>query len=418
MPSTSRDHAWLGGLCASRASFSLIITVYSATMPLVVVDWGMSAAQAGLVQSAWHVGSLVSLFAIGFLSDRYGAKRMFLASGFAATASACLFAAFADGFLSALLLYGLAGLCSGGSYTPGLTLISQRFAAARGRAMGFYLAAASVGYALSLVLSGLVTPHFGWRGAYVMAALGPVLGSAIAFWTLRAGANVVHPPATPEARGHPVREVLANRPALLSIFAYAFHTWELVGIKTWLPAFLAAAAVYSGMSMVDAASLAALLTALGYVASAAGGVAGGALSDRLGRTRTILIASCASLACSFTFGWLFGLPLWLLVAIACLYLFAAIADSSVYSTAATELVPPRLIGATYSVRSVIGLSAGALSPWALGAVIDFARDAGAPERLTWGLAWCVLGAGAALGPLMTWRLRHMPEAARMAGGLR
>jgi hypothetical protein len=36
----------------------------------------------------------------------------------------------------------------------------------------------------------------------------------------------------------------------------------------------------------------------------------------------------------------------------------------------------------------------------------------------WGLAFCSVGAGAVLGPLMTWQLRRLPEATRMAGGKR
>ena len=35
----------------------------------------MSAADAGLIQSGWHVGYLVSLFGAGLLTDRVGARR-------------------------------------------------------------------------------------------------------------------------------------------------------------------------------------------------------------------------------------------------------------------------------------------------------------------------------------------------------
>ncbi len=119
----------------------------------------MSAAQAGMVQSAWHLGFLVSLFIVGFLGDRFGAKRTYLWSAIAAGTSALVFAVFASDFVSGALLYGFAGLCSGGSYTPGLTLIAERFPpATRGRAMGFFLAAGSLGFALSVVVSSRLFP--------------------------------------------------------------------------------------------------------------------------------------------------------------------------------------------------------------------------------------------------------------------
>ena len=66
----------------------------------------MTAWQAGLIQSACHVGFLISLFCLGFLSDRYGARRIYLASSLAAVISTLLFAFFANGFWSRLLLYG------------------------------------------------------------------------------------------------------------------------------------------------------------------------------------------------------------------------------------------------------------------------------------------------------------------------
>lgn len=413
------DGAWLGGLCASRLCFALIFTAYAAAIPLLAPEWNMSASEAGLIQSAWHAGYLISLFSIGFLSDRFGAKRVFLVSAAASSVSALVFASFADGFASAAALYGLTGLFSGGSYTPGLTLIAERVAPARrGRAMGFYLAAASLGYAVAMVVTGALVPYIGWRGAFVVNASGPLIGTLLALYTLRHTPNVVHPSTAAERAVAPIPAVLKNKPAMLAIGAYTAHSWELLGMKAWLPAFFAASAFISGSGATAAASLGAALTAIAYLGSMAGSIVGGAVSDRKGRTWTILVMACASAACSFAFGWMVAAPLWFLVTIAAFYSFAAIGDSSVYSTVVTELVPPRVIGAAYSVRSVLGFGAGALAPWVFGLVLDATRAAGASPTWTWGLAFVSLGAGALLGPLATWRLRQMPESVRMAGGLR
>ena len=69
------NNRWLILLCAGRIGLSVIFTVYSAVLPFVSTDWKMTSAQAGSVQSAWHVGYLISLFAAGFLADRFGAKK-------------------------------------------------------------------------------------------------------------------------------------------------------------------------------------------------------------------------------------------------------------------------------------------------------------------------------------------------------
>ncbi|MBI4290747.1 MAG: MFS transporter [Betaproteobacteria bacterium] len=417
---TQSDAAWLVQLCLSRTAFALIFTTYAAALPVLRNDWNMSASQAGMVQSAWHIGFLVSLFAVGFAADRMGAKRTFLAGSILAAASALLFAFLADGFASALVLYGLTGLCSGASYTPGLALISERFATSnRGRAMGYFLAAASLGYAISLVLSGVLMPRVGWRGAFIVTACGPLAGALIAFWTLRATPNVIHPRGAGQAGAFAVLAVLRNKPAMFLIWAYVFHSWELLGLWAWLPAYLAVSVAHGGGMTAQAAGIGAILTAFTYATSMIGSIVGGSKSDRWGRTNMILLASCLSLACSFAFGWLLALPLWLLVLVAAIYNLTAIADSSVYSTAMTELVPPQYLGAAFSLRSVLGFGAGIISPWVFGLVIDWAR--GEPLRsdaLAWGLAWTSLGVGALIGPLMTLRLRAMKEARHMAGGRR
>jgi len=419
-PSTQSDAAWLTELCLSRVGFVFVFTTYSAALPLLKSDWNMSASEAGLVQSAWHVGYLISLFAVGFISDRTGAKKTFLSGSILASVSALLFAFFADGFISGLLLYGLTGLCSGASYTPGLTLVSERFVAhQRGRAMGWFLAASSLGYGVSLILSGLLMPHAGWRGAFIATACGPLAATLISFWTLRATPNVVHPRGVGYAGGFALLAVWRNKPAMLLIWAYVFHSWELLGLWAWLPAYLAVSITHGGSMTVQAAGIGALLTAFTYITSMGGSIYGGALSDRWGRTKVIMWGACLSLLCSFTFGWMIALPLWLLVVVAALYNITAIADSSVYSTAITELVPPQYLGAAYALRSLLGFGAGVISPWIFGLVIDWAR--GEPlrsETMAWGLAWTSLGVGAVLGPLMTLKLRRMPEAAKMAGGLR
>jgi len=218
------DGRWIALLCLARVGFALIFVAYSAALGWLKQDWGLSSAQAGLIQSSWHAGYLLSLFAVGFLADRYGAKRTFLAASIAACASGLAFAVLADGFVSALLLHGLTGLCSGGSYTPGLTLIAERFPAVRrGRVMGYYLAAASLGYALSLWLSSVLIVSAGWRTALCVCALGPLAASLLAAWVLRSTRNVVHP-AVHVNPWRALTQVWRNKPAMLAVWAYVFHS--------------------------------------------------------------------------------------------------------------------------------------------------------------------------------------------------
>ena len=419
--SVSSDNLWLFGVCTTRVGFTLIFMTYSATLPLLQADWAMTAGQAGLIHSAFHLGYLISLFGVGFLADRYGAKLVFLLSSLAAAVSAFSFALFADGFLSGYLLYGATALFSGGSYTPVLTLIAQRFdVGRRGRAIGFYIAASALGYAASLVLSGVMMELSGWRSAFYVTGVGPAVGVLLAFVVLRSTPNVIPSAAGDVEKGNLWRDVVTNKPAMLIIWGYTFHSWELLGMRAWIPAFLAASvAIGMGGDVVRAASLGATMSALMYAVSMGGNILGGALSDRMGRTRVIILMGTLSLICSFAIGWLIAGPFWLVVTVGLFYHFTGIGDSPVYSTAITELVNPRSIGAAYSLRSVLGFGTGVISPVVFGLVLDLLQGGVSGTSLVaWGLAFATLGVGGLLGPIaMVW-LRRLPESEQMAGGRR
>ena len=96
------------------------------------------------------------------------------------------------------------------------------------------------------------------------------------------------------------------------------------------------------------------------------------------------------------------------MALACLYNFAGIADSSTHSTVLAESVPPHYLGVAYAVRSVVGFGAGVVSPFLFGWALDLAGGGKASgDAFAWGVAWATLGAGALLGPLATWKLQTL-----------
>ena len=378
-------------------------------LPLTQADWRLSAKEAGLVQSAFHLGYLTSLFIVGFIADHYGARRAYITTGVAACVSPWAFVFFADGFWSAFWLHALTGLCQGGTYTPALALINDNVARTlRGRAMGFLIAGSSAGYAISLGVAGLALQFTGWRGALAIVACLPLVSWITAVLVLRETPNVVHARPAGESLLASLPSVWANRKGMLSIWGYTFHNWELLGIWAWLPAFLTAALLAHGISSDSAATLALTFAAFTYVANIAGSILGGTMADRWGRTQTILLWSCVSLAASFSIGWLIAVPIALLVMLACVYNLAAIADSSTHSTVLAESVPPHYLGVAYAVRSVVGFGAGVVSPFVFGWALDTAGGSrSSTDALPWGIAWSTLGLGALLGPVATWKLRRM-----------
>jgi MFS family permease len=371
----------------------------------------LSGREAGTIQSAFHLGYLTSLFIVGFIADHSGAKRAYITTGVAACISPWAFVLFADGFWSAFWLHALTGLCQGGSYTPALALINDNVARSRrGRAMGYLIAGSSAGYALCLGVAGLALKFTDWRGALAVVASLPFFSWLLGLYILRATANLVHPRPAGESLLASLPAVIRNKKGMLSIWGYTFHNWELLGLWAWLPAFLTAALIFHGHDFQSASSAGLMLAGLTYVANIAGSVTGGTMADQWGRTRTILLWSCVSLALSFSIGWLMALPLGLLVALACLYNFAGIADSSTHSTVLAESVPPHYLGVAYAVRSVVGFGAGVVSPVVFGWTLDTAGGGkSSMDSFAWGIAWATLGLGGLLGPVATLKLQKLQK---------
>ena len=408
------DAAWLTGLCLSRFLFALVFTSYAAVLPVLQREWEMSAAVAGAVASAFQIGYAFSLVGFNLLSDRIGARPAFLWSSLAGAPTAMAFALLADGPVSAALLYGVTAMSMGGNYTPGLILIAERFpAATRGRATGFFLAATSIGYAGSLFLTGAVLARLGWRAALVAASLCPVLGALAALWTVWGTPTRVH---TRHAGQGFSSEFLRNPAALLLTAGYTCHSFELLGMWAWTPAFISASLMLQGQELTRATGGGARLTALFHLTGFLASSTAGYLSDRFGRTTVIIAMLSVSSVCSLTFGWLVAAPFWLLLLVGLVYGFSAVGDSPVLSVALTEAVAPQVLGSALAVRSLLGFGAGAAAQWAFGKVLD-ATNPGPPYP-EWGWAYGLLGLGGAVGLGASIWLRLRPESRRLAGGLR
>src|SRR2546427_8253848 len=371
---------------------------YPAVLAVVQTEWQLSSTAAGSISSAYQIGTAVALVFVSALADYLNPRLVFRVSAGLTAVVSLLIPVLAQGHVSALLLFGAAAVAVAGIYTPGIMLLAERFEPARrGRAVGWFLAASSVGYVLALLIGGAVVARAGWRAALLVLALGPLLCfllSLVLFHRERSRRPVS---AAPRRLSFDA-DLSGNRPAQLMIWGYVFHSWELLGMWAWTPAFVAAALAVHGTSAAQAAGFGASLSALFHVMGIVASAVGGALSDRWGRTAVIAGMMLASSACSFSFGWMLGGPLPLLVLVGSLYGFSALGDSSVYSTGITETVKPERLGSALAIRSLLGFGAGATSPLVFGRVLDVYGGQGAPPA-GWGRGFGVLGAGGGVGVL-------------------
>ena len=372
---------------------------YAAALPTLTASWSITATQAGFVQTTFSAGFALSLFITSWFSDHLGARRMFVWFCWLGAAAALAFALFARSYEQALWLYGLVGFAQGGSYTPAIMLVAQRLPPARrGAGVGWVLAGMSAGYVGSISLTQGLIATFDYRAAFVVCALGTVVGAV--FGTLAAArvANRVAGAAAQVSR----LTLLKDRHSRLLTIGYMGHCWELFGMWAWALAFLVASladrfalgAVGLGIAIAVALHLSAFFASFTM----------GQASDRYGRRAVLLAVAAIGTLCSFGFGWSGALSPVLLLAFAALYGFAALGNSSVLSTAMSETVPPAYLGRALAIRSILGIGMGAAAPAAFGAVLDLS----APGR-GWGWAFVLMGVGGVVATVCAARLPAAPS---------
>ena len=385
-----RFDSWLVLIFISRIALYANFMVYAACLPILLDKWDMSATQAGSISSAFMFGYAASLFVTAWLSDHFGAKRLFLLSGLLSAFSALLFGFFAHSYLSGLFLYGLAATTQGGLYTPAIMLFSDRYdASRRGTAVGYLIASTSVGYAFSLIVSGLCLTWGGYRTAFIVTGCLPVIGLVLAWYALRKTPNHIHPR---KKRIHITTILKRNRNARLLIAGYTFHCWELLGMWSWTPAFFAAVIAISGSNFGETAQFGAYLVASMHLVGALASVTMGRLADLLGRRVVLAQVAAIGTCLSMAIGWLTVWPIVLLLIIGIVYYFFAIGDSPVLSTALTEVVEPGHLGSILAVRSLLGFGAGGIAPLMFGAILDLTNPPNS-EPETWGWSFMILGLG-------------------------
>lgn len=352
------ERSWLAALVLSRAFFGLMFMTYAACLPVLTREWSMTGTEAGSVQTAFSAGFAVSLFVTSWFSDHLGAKRIFLWSCWLAAAAGLGFGLFARSFEQALWLYGLVGLAQGGSYTPAIMLAVQELPPERrGAGVGWVLAGMSAGYVGSISLSQGMIAVSGYEAAFVACALGSVAAALFGTAAARRAANHVAGPLAKMSHA----ALLTDRRSVLLTVGYMGHCWELFGMWAWAPAFLIAS--LGGRFALGAVGLGIAIALALHLSAFFASFTLGQASDRYGR-RAVLLA------------------------VAAVYGFAALGDSSVLSTAMSKAVPPAYLGRALAVRSILGIGIGAVAPVAFGAVLDLS----APET-GWGWAFVLMGIG-------------------------
>ena len=341
---------------------------YSLCMPPLFLAWrsafDVSFAEVGIAVALMSGAAAVFQTPVGFLVDRYGARR-FLIGGALLMSLSITAMGFATSFWQILILAPLSGTGNSVFHPADYAILSGSVDKERmGRAFALHTFSGNLGFASAPPVMALLLVSIGWRASLiavgvlgVLVAISIVLQSSV----LQDQVRHEHTEAGPSLSG---RDLLTSRTMLLFFGFFLLGSMAGAGVQSWLITVLHN---LKGMTIEVASSA---LT--GYMAGSTVGVlVGGWFADTYKRHVMLFAAvlTVASAALTVAVDWL---PLTDLAIIAVMFAsgVALGASRTPRDVMLKDASPPGQIGKVFGFVSA-GLPLGsALTPVPFGFLID------------------------------------------------
>lgn len=333
--------------------------VIFAVFPLLQADLHISSIQLGLLGTSflWVYG-ILSPFG-GYLADRFGRRRIILASLIVWSVITWLTAG-ASNYPELLGARGLMGISEACYLPAALALIADYHGTAtRSRAIGLHQSGLYAGIALGGIGGGWMGSQFGWRTAFLVLGVAGLIYGAVLFFGLKEGTQE-HRDSASEREKIPfawsLRELLYSRAFLIVTGVNCLAAVANWCVYTWLALYL-----YERFRMS--------LTVAGFsstfyiqVASFAGILLGGWLADWWAQSnpRGRALTQCIGLATAGPFLFMVGITgsRWTLVP--CLVLFGlgrGFFDCNLMPVVC-QIVSPKLRATAYGILNFTSCLAG------------------------------------------------------------
>ena len=245
----------------------------SGLLPALASVYGLSYLLAGVLAMVFNITSSILQPFVGRWFDRTQATWL-LGVGVGVNCLAMSLAGIAPDYTVLLFLVGIAGLGSAAFHPPGFSAVVKSTSSSRGRAVGVFLSGGNTGFFLGPLVAGLMVSALGLPGTLLLLPI----GVATAVFLLRIGLDHRETAVSVTAPAQPANKGLIS----LLVGITAFRSIAIQSAVTFLPLYFVA----KGEPLVVATGIASLWLGVGVL----GQLAGGYLSDRVGR-RPVIVAS-------------------------------------------------------------------------------------------------------------------------------
>jgi sugar phosphate permease len=276
---------------------------FSAVIPLLKADLGISNARAGGLMAFFFVTYTVFQLPAGYLGDRLGPRRILTFGALVSIIGNLIFSQ-ASSYMVLSIAQLVNGMGQAMGWSSAVKLIVSWFPRSRrGTAIGLFATCVTGGSSVGIRLSGFMGEHLGWRSSFIIPPL-MMAATTLIFWILVRD--------HPREKGLPDFEdevhleqqidsdtrsrlsvVLSNRTLWAVAVVYFFFVYVQFGCLVWIPSFLKE--TYA-MSIDRASTVSFLILLPGVFASPLGGF----LSDRIfgGRRKPLILLGLAVLSIS------------------------------------------------------------------------------------------------------------------------
>jgi MFS transporter, FSR family, fosmidomycin resistance protein len=167
-PSESR---LIAGVCAAHMMSHYYMLMLAPLLAFIRDDFNVTYTELALALTVFNVVSGVLQTPVGFVVDKIGA-RVILIVGLALSSIAYAVAGLIDSYWVFIAMYGVAGLGNTAYHPADYSLLSHHTPPERlGQVFSFHTFAGMLGSAIAPVTLLYMQSMFGWRGAYLGAAI-------------------------------------------------------------------------------------------------------------------------------------------------------------------------------------------------------------------------------------------------------